>query len=380
MTALHKTGLCPLCAALVSHSKHAFLPESWAALALYCQEQPVVLAVDKQIYGDFGYINSSIQMPLSLLLSSAISVICSKSLYTSGDPGISFNVFRAGQCLSFNVGSVPFYYSFTASPSVTVTRYLANSDSTDSDIVYNGTTPDIPSTDRIEDGPTQFVFWFSEDTYFSIAYAGFSTFNCSTMVLSDSESIVASDYLPEPLTTSVCLFYGAHGTHTISGSMGEAGSYPTIEIYSGMKHRLAQISSQVSNFTFTQPGTDIPTFVVVTPAVDGVTAPEMRIEMKTDGNFSGNTEALKYWEPPAFKPPEPVLEQRHSGDIPAISFIGIFGSGIVILIVFVVCKERNWYRDDFASMDLGMLSYESHISSYLSQEVVKDQRRNRRCG
>jgi hypothetical protein len=313
-------------------------------------------------------------MLLLIFATTSFSISCAKSLYTSGDPGISFNVFRAGQCLSFNVGAVPFYYTFTASPSVTVTRYLANSDSTDANIVYNGTTPDVAWTDRIEDGPTRVIFSFPNDTYFSLAYAGFSTFNCSRIILSDSLSVVASDFFQLPLVNSICVFYGAHGTHTISGSMGPALAYPTIEIYSGMKHRLALISSQVSNFTFTQPGCDIPTFIVVTPAVgEPRVGPVLEIDLRTDANFTGETVALEYHPAPVYRPASPVPDQRYGGDIPALAFIAIFGSGIVVLIVFVVCKERNWYRDEFASMDLGMLSYESQISSYMSQEGLNGQ-------
>jgi hypothetical protein len=300
------------------------------------------------------------------------SVSCAKSLYTNGDPGIAFSVFRPGQCLAFDIAVVPFYFTFSASPSATVTRYTSKSNFDDADIAYNGTTPDVSWMDRIEDGPTRLVFSFTEDTYFSIAYAGFSNFNCSRILISDAPSFTFSDFLSLPALTSVCLFYGAHGTHTISGSMGAGASYPTIEIYSGIKHRLASISSQVSNFTFTQPGADTPTFVIITPpSAPTGTQPVLNFELRTDGTFVGKTMVAEFYAAEAPVPPRPVTWQRHSGDLPAILFIGIYGSGILILGVFVICKERNWYRDDYGAMELGMLSYESQVASYMSQDALR---------
>jgi hypothetical protein len=305
---------------------------------------------------------------------------CAKSLCTSGDPGISFTAFRAGQCLSLHITITPFYFTFSAFPNVIITRYLT--DSIDSAIISNGTSPSISWSQRINSGPTLILFSFIEDTYFSIAYASFSPFNCSRVILSDSQNFIASNFFQLPIQSSLCIFYGPHGTHTVSGWMGAAPSYPTIEVYSGIKHRLGSISSQVGNFTFKQPGSDIPTFIIITPA-PGSTAPNepaFDLEMRTDGNFSGETIASEYRVPVVFMPPSSASEERRAGDIPAIAFIGIFGSGIVILIVFVICKERNWYRNELASMELGMLSYESQISSYTSTELTKGKKSGTKKG
>jgi hypothetical protein len=267
---------------------------------------------------------------------------CQSQLFTDGEPMIFTRSFRANTCLTFDATVVPVIYSFTATAHVSVSHFAANSKFTDFTLMSIGTTPSVPSTGLLSNGSARIVFSFPVDTTFTLSYASFVSFNCSTMFffqqpIVHSESVFGLDFL-EP----TCLFYGSPGVHHIFGSISDCRPCPAISVYSGMKHQLGTFSI-VQDFDISQSSSHIPTFLTITPPryVPG-NNPKVSFTIETDDNSSANTARWQQFVGPTLPVPEPICKKTYGEEWKGITALTLELVAVILMTSYIMCKETRW--------------------------------------
>ena len=249
-------------------------------------------------------------------------------------------------CLEIDTDNTT-YYSFSSSEDISLSMYYLDPNSSTYTLDRSGKFSSMSKAGIIQKGPAALLFSFKTTTKFSIGLASFGNFNCSRVYIDNSQNssydfnYQNQQFFSLPITETPCFFYSADGQHSINSSLGKCRFCPTIDIYAGLKQKIASLISGDTRNDM-NPMINTPTFIIMNPAKSHLSDLEtFHFSLSTNKAPYGFTSKFEYI---GLNNSNSTINIKkiYIGNAIVIAVIIICFLLIVLMLIYYFCKQTLW--------------------------------------